>query len=462
MAKQSSPRVFMSYSHDSQEHKDRVLALSDQLLRDGIDCTIDQCVSVPDGGWPLWMEDQVEKADFVLVVCTQNYLDRFKLRGEGQGVKYEGVIVTQELHDAHTQNTKFVPILFDEKDKKFIPKILRATNSYVPRTRDGYRKLYLRLTNQHDVRAPKLGELGELRVRERKSWFGHEGPLKDLTGQWSGQISQTGRENGKIEHFKVAFDFNSVGEDVEGGFAVKDVDFRTVSYTLTGWLIQQRFVKVDFWPKDKDRTNFGTMILTMEDDGSQLSGRYVCYSARAGQIIAGDMWLKRGPDFYSCFISYAHEDKSFARRLHDALQGQGIRCWLDEHSVEPGEDIHEAIDQGIRIWDKVLLCASESSLRSWWVDAEINKAFTKEQQLMKQHGKKLLSLIPLDLDGYLFSDDWQRGWRDQVRSRKAADFTDWKSDHDKFEQQLEKLVKALRADDGGKEPPPEPKLGAEK
>jgi hypothetical protein len=32
-------------------------------------------------------------------------------------------------------------------------------------------------------------------------------------------------------------------------------------------------------------------------------------------------------EFYSCFISYSHDDKSFARRLHDQLQMRGIRCW---------------------------------------------------------------------------------------------------------------------------------------
>ena len=53
--------------------------------------------------------------------------------------------------------------------------------------------------------------------------------------------------------------------------------------------------------------------------------------------------------FYSCFISYSHEDKPFARRLHDALQGQGIRCWLDEKQLLPGDDIHEQIDRGIRL-----------------------------------------------------------------------------------------------------------------
>ena len=40
-------------------------------------------------------------------------------------------------------------------------------------------------------------------------------------------------------------------------------------------------------------------------------------------------------EFYSCFISYNHTDQSFARRLHDQLQGRGIRCWLDEHQMLP-------------------------------------------------------------------------------------------------------------------------------
>ena len=40
------------------------------------------------------------------------------------------------------------------------------------------------------------------------------------------------------------------------------------------------------------------------------------------------------------FYSYSHADKSFARRLHDGLQGRGIRCWLDEHQMVPGQDIY--------------------------------------------------------------------------------------------------------------------------
>jgi uncharacterized protein YjbI with pentapeptide repeats len=158
-------------------------------------------------------------------------------------------------------------------------------------------------------------------------------------------------------------------------------------------------------------------------------------------------------DFYSCFISYSHKDKSFARRLHDQLQARGIRCWLDEHQMLPGDDIYEQVDRGIKLWDKVLLCCSEHSLTSWWVDNEVSTALEKEQQLQKELGKPVLAIIPLNLDGYLFDEKCAYPKAAQLRKRLAADFTGWEMDNAKFEEQFERVVKALQTESAREEAP---------
>ncbi|VUX55019.1 Pentapeptide repeat family protein (fragment) [uncultured Woeseiaceae bacterium] len=105
-----------------------------------------------------------------------------------------------------------------------------------------------------------------------------------------------------------------------------------------------------------------------------------------------------------------------------------------------------------------MLCCSEASLTSWWVDKEIDKAFDKERKLMKERGEEVLALIPLNLDEYFLSDKWGSGKASIVQSRLAADFTGWEKDNDKFESAFGALVKALTTNDQGRQPPPTPKL----
>jgi TIR domain/Pentapeptide repeats (8 copies) len=72
----------------------------------------------------------------------------------------------------------------------------------------------------------------------------------------------------------------------------------------------------------------------------------------------------RSHAFYSAFISYSHADQGFATWLHAELQTRGIRCWLDEKNMRPGERILDAVAKAIGSHDKILLCCSRSSLES--------------------------------------------------------------------------------------------------
>ncbi|MBU4076902.1 MAG: TIR domain-containing protein [Euryarchaeota archaeon] len=171
---QKIQKVFISYSHDSKEHKDRVLALSDRLRADGIDCGVDQYETSPPEGWARWCNNQIEKADFVLVVCTGIYEARFKgidLTGKGKGAKWEGAIITQELYDAQARNEKFIPVIFTSDDGIHIPKILRGATNYIPNNKEGYESLYRHLINQPHIKKPVLGKLKSMPPRPRKQEF---------------------------------------------------------------------------------------------------------------------------------------------------------------------------------------------------------------------------------------------------------------------------------------------------
>ena len=90
----SKKTVFISYSHDADAHRERVLALSERLREDGIETILDQYVNgSPTEGWPRWMLNGLDAADSVIVVCTETYYRRFRGHeepGKGKGVDWEG------------------------------------------------------------------------------------------------------------------------------------------------------------------------------------------------------------------------------------------------------------------------------------------------------------------------------------------------------------------------------------
>lgn len=182
-----APKVFMSYSHDSPEHADRVLILANRLLADGVDCILDQYESTPPEGWPRWMDKHIRQSDFVLMVCTEIYCHRVMgtdKPGTGLGVRWEGNLIYQHIYNAETLNTRFIPVLFDVSDSAHIPTPMQGATHYLVHTNDGYEDLYRRITNQPHNKKPTLGKLRQLPVRERKQDTDNKSPEFLITNSY--------------------------------------------------------------------------------------------------------------------------------------------------------------------------------------------------------------------------------------------------------------------------------------
>ncbi len=167
-------RAFISYSHDSPEHQKRVLALANQLRKDGIEAWIDQYVQDPNEGWIRWMRSQVSQASRVLLVFTENYQRRFEgdeEEGKGLGATFEGVIVTQALYERGGRNEKFRPLVFREEDERFIPLELRQFNRYRVNTRENYEALLRWLHGAPRIMAPTLGQRPDLPLEPTPELF---------------------------------------------------------------------------------------------------------------------------------------------------------------------------------------------------------------------------------------------------------------------------------------------------
>lgn len=165
-----------------------------------------------------------------------------------------------------------------------------------------------------------------------------------------------------------------------------------------------------------------------------------CGIAEQQLTSAGAVRLNDTEGYESVFISYSHGDAVLARRICRFLQSQGVRCWLDEHEMVPGDDIYDRIDLGIQQHDRVLLLASSTSLSSWWVEAEIDAALAKERDQFRHSGRRATALVAADIDGFMFSGAWTSGKRHVIQSRVSADFSDSK----RFEIEARRLLRSLR------------------
>ncbi len=123
---------------------------------------------------------------------------------------------------------------------------------------------------------------------------------------------------------------------------------------------------------------------------------------------------RRNRDPHQVFISHAHEDSAFARRLAADLRAEGWSVWLAPQSIEAGETWVDAINRGLDESSYFVLVQTPAAAASPWVITETNVAIGLEHQ-------RQMRFIPLDVaptrppplwtayQNVPFRDDYGRG-----------------------------------------------------
>jgi len=126
------PTAFVSYSWDADTHKGWVEALATRLRTDAVDVRLDKWHSVPGNQLTHFMESEIQRNDFVVIICTPKY--KFKSDTRTGGVGYEGDIMTAEVFTSQN-HLKFIPLLregahqytnYVRRDPSFAPRSLHA------------------------------------------------------------------------------------------------------------------------------------------------------------------------------------------------------------------------------------------------------------------------------------------------------------------------------------------------
>jgi len=107
----TAPVVFVSYSHDSQEHKQWVLDLATRLRSSGVDAILDQWDLGPGGDLPHFMEQSIANSSRILMICSERYVQ--KANAGAGGVGYEKMIVTADLLKG-IDSTRVIPIVHQQ------------------------------------------------------------------------------------------------------------------------------------------------------------------------------------------------------------------------------------------------------------------------------------------------------------------------------------------------------------
>ncbi|HEY0806312.1 MAG TPA: SEFIR domain-containing protein, partial [Pseudonocardiaceae bacterium] len=129
MAEPMPPRVWICYAHDPPEHKAQVREFATFLRQQvGADVHMDAWYLGERLDWSRWAVDQLDKADFTLVMASPSFRERADGRGSptvGRGSRFEGAMMRAKMTaDQSRWMTRILPVVLPGRSVDEIPDFL--------------------------------------------------------------------------------------------------------------------------------------------------------------------------------------------------------------------------------------------------------------------------------------------------------------------------------------------------
>ncbi|MBS9330194.1 toll/interleukin-1 receptor domain-containing protein [Escherichia coli] len=113
------PKLFISYSHDSEEHKEWVERLATRLEGNGVHVFFDQWDVGLGDDLALFMEQGLTNADRVMVICTEPYVKKANAQRSG-GVGYEKMIISAQIM-SNLGDNQVIPVIVNNSLDNPVP-----------------------------------------------------------------------------------------------------------------------------------------------------------------------------------------------------------------------------------------------------------------------------------------------------------------------------------------------------